>query len=280
VDSIFPTSSKAAGFDPATNLALATAAGLAYQGETIVRRVVEGMGGSLCWIEDKETDTQCFVAANGNAVVVSFRGSTSLRDWITDAQFKKIDWRIWFGVSSITYGVHKGFAEAVDSVSHNVSKAIYQLRDRGQRIYFTGHSLGADLAMMMAFRWKYQTCDSVNNVYAFAGARWCNGRTAGEYDDLLGDVTFRVTNSEDPVPRIPGVLLGYRHVGQEVYFDDCGEMAVNPPLWRKLPGVFAAIYNAWHNYELDFLEDHNVEKYRSLAQGLVNSASQISDFKQ
>jgi len=277
VNSIFPTS-RSADFDPGTHLALVTAAGLAYCNEDAVRDSVGQMDGGVRWIACKKTDTQCFVAWNDKVIVVSFRGSSSLRDWITNAQFVKTTWPEDYAEGDILrHRVHKGFARAVDSVFDRVRYAIFELHDKAHRIYFTGHSLGGDLAMMTALIFSWRSAFAVEGVYTYGAARWCDYLTARDYNVELKERTFRVVNSEDIVPRVPGILMGYRHVGQEVYFTDGGKKVLNPSVWRKVPGWLAAVPRSLYHVNVESLADHNVEKYRSLAQGFYNFTSQISD---
>ena len=83
------------------------------------------------------TDTQAFLAANGDFAVLAFRGTEvkKKKDVLTDLRATQI--------ASIEGGVHKGFQGAYDSVKDEIEKNLATL-DEKLPIYITGHSLGAD----------------------------------------------------------------------------------------------------------------------------------------
>ncbi len=68
--------------------------------------------------------TRGYVAANDEAVVVAFRGTDEIGDWITSIDYTQVN----------GYGgrVHRGFAEALDSVWDQVVNMIRLLREAGQ----------------------------------------------------------------------------------------------------------------------------------------------------
>jgi hypothetical protein len=101
----------------------------------------------------------------------------------------------------------------------------------------------------------------VSAVYTFGGPRVGNAAWAANYDSLLGYRTFRIVNEEDIVPRVPGYLMGYRHVGSEVFFDSAGGMRLNPPLWVKVLSDIWGTYRDWKVGKIAQLADHNVSIY-------------------
>ena len=214
------------------------------------------------FIDDKATDTQCFVAGNINDVVVSFRGTESIRDWVTDADFRMIN------RSVIADGkkVHHGFLHAFRAVEARVTSAILKARDNRQNIYFVGHSLGGAQAILSAYSW-YQISD-VSGVFTYGQPRVGNKNFCDGYNRSLGERTYRTINEEDIVPRLPGLLCGYRHVGNEIFFNAFGGMLINPSFGSKAFSDVEGLWNAWRakrcvGAALDLLTDHRIEAYAS-----------------
>lgn len=204
---------------------------------------------------EKTTDTQAFTARFSLLpdVVVAFRGTESLRDWITDAEFSKQD--LGDGAE-----VHYGFYHAWLSIRQRVIESLP--KDKSP-VWFTGHSLGGALACLAAIA---AVSEGVNvaGVYTFGQPRVGNGVWRDAYNQALGQKTYRLVNREDPVPRIPPALAGFRHVGTEVFFDELGERLVNPPLWWKLASDALGIARAGRNWKLIALPNHYMEHYIEL----------------
>ena len=110
--------------------------------------------------------TQLFVAHNSKAVVVSFRGTEvkQLRDLLYDATF--VDSKEGAGT------VHGGFQKGVDVVwkSQNGEAGLLVYLKKITKngtipVWFTGHSLGAALAIIAAKRWN--AIHPVRGLYTF-----------------------------------------------------------------------------------------------------------------
>jgi len=165
------------------------------------------------WIEDKEIDTQSFLTTREDYIVVCFRGTASGRDWITDANL--IRTRSFDGKG----GVHRGFKKALDAVWHRIEKALHEF-DRDKKIFFVGHSLGAALAQLAAYRQAIADLDRIAGVYVYGSPRIGNSRYKAAYDSLLSDKTFLHINNTDLVTKVPPAILGYRHMGKnQLKFD-------------------------------------------------------------
>ncbi len=110
--------------------------------------------------------TQIFVAHNSKAVVVSFRGTEvkELRDLLYDGKFTTSD----EGIGK----VHRGFQDGVEAVWESKGESIglvnhlRKITGNGTvPVWFTGHSLGAALAVIAAHRW--QAIGKVQGLYTF-----------------------------------------------------------------------------------------------------------------
>jgi len=65
-------------------------------------------------------DTQAFIAANDEIIVLSFRGTSSKRDWFTDLDIKFIPSKVG--------RVHRGFSEALDYVWKDLRQTLFDFR--------------------------------------------------------------------------------------------------------------------------------------------------------
>ena len=187
-----------------------------------------------------------------NSITVAFRGSRAPLDFIQDAKFgRKLLMTLPDGREA---EVHEGFLEDFESI---IADVVHEVRGmmaghhRGARpenlkIYVTGHSLGGSLAILCALEFARQGIP-VSRVVTFGQPRVGNRvfcdlynstRTAPRDDFSLGQITFRVVNENDIVARLPGKLIGYGEVGQQIFLPMLSVYFVawrlNPPLWFRL----------------------------------------------
>ena len=191
-----------------------------------------------------------------------FRGTESIRDWLTDVDCK-LD----------ALGMHTGFAEAYCSVQGDLDHLLKP--HLGKRVIFTGHSLGGALAMVAAY-FSYSPRELVR-VITFGQPRVGNAGFRDHYNFLLGDLTLRVVNDIDIVPRLPLLLwiLGrYRHAGETEYFlDTCGCPRINPPIWWKLLSDLASAYFDFRQRKLGLVGDHRMSDYLTALHNVRDTAN-------
>jgi triacylglycerol lipase len=156
--------------------------------------------------------TRGFVAANEDALLVVFRGTDRPTDWITNVNYPQVP----------GYGgkVHRGFARALDSVWDEVLSGIRTLRDKHQRIWIAGHSLGGAMATLAAKR--LEAPYEPYAAYTFGQPRVGDRAFAEDF----GETLHRFVNHRDPVPNfpLPGVVHRYRHVGRLEWLDGQGRL--------------------------------------------------------
>ena len=226
-------------------------------------------------IQDKATDTLAFVAAAADCALVVFRGTRDLRNWITDLDARRVEWRI--GNEELGMEVHEGFARALASVEGRLDAALEALAEGRRNIFFTGHSLGGALAMLALARWNSEL-GMVNSeisefkiqnskfgiqpwVYTFGQPRVGNGAWGKWYDAKLKARSFRVVHAADVVARVPWLLGAYRHAGTEIFHDALGVMHQDWPWWAKAPSDAAGLWLEWKRGKIALLGDHHVGTY-------------------
>ncbi|ETS80671.1 hypothetical protein PFICI_08200 [Pestalotiopsis fici W106-1] len=162
------------------------------------------------------TDIQGFVStdATNEVIVVSFRGSHSVRNWITDLVFVQ-------ELCDITTGclLHTGFYAAWLEVKDVITAAVSAAKtaNPSYSIVFTGHSLGAAVATVGA---AYTRKDGYSiDIYTYGSPRVGNRAFVAYVTDQAG-AEYRVTHLDDPVPRLPPIILNYRHTSPEYWLSD------------------------------------------------------------
>jgi pimeloyl-ACP methyl ester carboxylesterase len=93
-------------------------------------------------------------------------------------------------------------------------------------VWFTGHSLGAAVALLAAADWLRRG-RTVQGVYLFGAPRVGNVYFAEDYDRVMKKRTFRLVNFIDPVTRLPLFATSFVHVGRVCYFDHGGRLHID-----------------------------------------------------
>jgi triacylglycerol lipase len=211
--------------------------------------------------KDMRTNAQALVTVNGDGdIVVAFKGSSTPRDFLQDAKFmmRKLGWM----TNSTPIMAHAGFLEdftAIDVIVINQIKACLDVNSRA-KIYVTGHSLGGALAILCALE-LYRQKLPIAGVYTFGQPRVGNALFSAIYDNDLHAVTYRIVNQNDIVPRTPGVLMEYRHCGQEIFLPAGGGWWLNPSWPLKFISDLIGLYGAYRNREEVLVREHFLQAY-------------------
>ncbi len=182
---------------------------------------------------------QYVVMSDANVIVVGFRGSDAVEhmdgyaDWIeTDLKARQekvttwgtvpFDERNWYGQLVKVYkepGVHTGIKTAYWTVRSDINALIGSHGGRSKKLFFTGHSLGAGLAVLAALDQGYAKDRPASRrylaqgVYTYGGPRVGNGIFKKLYDSKRSDGnvkalnTHRYVNFNDIIPMMPGDTL-------------------------------------------------------------------------
>lgn len=143
------------------------------------------------------------VAQNGDTTAVCFRGTTMPIEWTDDFD------------SALKDGAEAGFGVVYSALEHSLP-----VPSTG-KVLIIGHSLGAALALLYA--WRHSSYSNLE-VYSFAGPRVFDKGTALAFDAAVPEC-YRIVNRWDIVPRLPTALMGYRHAGTPVDVDSGFEFA-------------------------------------------------------
>lgn len=155
------------------------------------------------------------------AIVVAFRGSSNIPNWISDLDFIKTT----YPNPACGCEVHRGFLGEWLSMSYDVLNdvnALLSTHGSNTPVFVTGHSLGAAVSILAAMDIITHATANVM-VYNFGEPRvgdstfaaWAAGR-------LSAGKQYRVTHERDPVPHVPPMDFGFLHTPHELWYDNDG----------------------------------------------------------
>jgi hypothetical protein len=200
---------RIADFNWRAAISSALASRLAYEERDPVEATAKNRWGFQSCQFVSAVDTECFVAATPAVVLIAFRGTAGVADWVADLNFRGI---------ARPYGtVHRGFFHAFQDVQSQLLQILSAFP--GVPVVLTGHSLGGALATVAAAEWRGQV--SVARLYTFGQPAVGAGAFINFFDQHYANRFFRFVNDNDAVTRVPP---GYEHVGRLFHFDSSGNL--------------------------------------------------------
>lgn len=199
-----------------------------------------------------ETDTQALVVDCSDRIIVTFKGTTSMKNLRTSMRVSHE--RLSSVVRTNVYGedesgrlkrlfktryargkIHSGFATAYSSIANEVMEYVQQLREKKKRpVFLTGHSLGGALATICSLDLWVKLDISRREIFVstFGSPRVGNREFAEIYREVV-PLHWRIVVDPDMVARLPSV--GYSHVGKKVVLTPHGEMIIDPTALERRP---------------------------------------------
>ncbi len=152
-----------------------------------------------------------------NSIFVSFRGSENIQNWISNIQVSQIN-----PYTDHNIAVEKGFYNLFDSLQTNIYNVLNDLtfKYNTTQVILTGHSLGGALATLNAFDILYYKKDyKIHSLITFGSPRIGNEYFAITFESY-NIYSNRITHFYDIVPHVPEEFLGYRHISQEIWYNE------------------------------------------------------------
>lgn len=202
-------------------------------------------------------------------IIVAFRGSTTRNDWLMNLSAQLTDMQTppelrgkLDGELNEHVKVHRGFYEYIFDNEAQKGQQVYDkivadikpFVEKGYVICVTGHSLGAAMSSLLAFKlagskedWVPKPISCISLASPFVGGS--GFRTAFQQLERDGLLRYlRITNSRDSVPTIPPFAPSifhsgrYFHVGMHLTFNDWGGYSISYP--QKANGIGRALRSA------------------------------------
>lgn len=205
-------------------------------------------------------ETRGMVVSNETDLVLAFRGSANLENWLRNLNFLPVD----RGYATL----HGGFAECFDEVRSDAWQLLSGHGLQTKRVWLTGHSLGGALATILAAEFS-RYASSVAGIYTFGQP--CAGQQGfvDFFNHHYRGRCFRFVHGEDVVTRLPP---GYAHVADLVPLGDSrrgGESLLTADEWavlqenlRRTPAGEST--RAENTRFFDGLQDHRLPGYLEL----------------
>lgn len=164
---------------------------------------------------DLPTDVTGYVALDptNKYIIVAFRGSASIENWITNLDFKAVSTGLCSGCTA-----HKGFWQSWLDARSAVTAAVKQMStsNPAYKIITTGHSLGGAIATLAAA--DLRNSGYPVTLYSFGAPRVSSSKLANYITAQPGG-NYRITHWNDPVPNIPPIFMNFAHVSPEYYIN-------------------------------------------------------------
>lgn len=184
-------------------------------------------------------DTTGFVAIDrvAKAIIVSFRGSESLANFITNLEFTFANANSVCLGCQLSTGFFNDWKVANTTVINAVKQATGAAENQGYKLVVTGHSLGAAVATICAAilrgNYSYTLSLVTKDIHQYRK----RDLTSTQYtygSPMVGNAAFvtyvtnqpltqgagqnyRVTHQNDLVPNLPGYSFDYRHVSPQYW---------------------------------------------------------------
>ncbi|KAJ1953373.1 hypothetical protein EC988_003033 [Linderina pennispora] len=181
-------------------------------------------------------------------IVVSWRGSTILMDWIENMMFLPTPWPLRIVGSGVHIGLLAVYKSAADGIKKNIANLVAKYPD--YKIVLTGHSLGGAEATVAAADIVLTRPEWVSKLQLWTYGEPRVGTPA--FANWLSQQPFpiyRVVNKGDLVPQTPTRSLGFQHHSQEVWYSPndgtkfCGSNGENPKCQNSLSLFQLSILN-------------------------------------
>lgn len=170
----------------------------------LVKRQLRAWGYSgTTLLQAPDTDTRAFLTEKDGCIILAFKGTSSLRNFRTDADF------VMESANWAPGRIHRGFSESLQDAWPDLTNNLARRNLAQKEIWVTGHSLGAALAQLAALRLRLELKCNVRAVYTYGTPRVGDETFVQAYDRALGEKTFPHINHTDIVTRIPPSWAGF-----------------------------------------------------------------------
>lgn len=151
------------------------------------------------------------VCSNDAMVVVSFRGTDDLRDWIVNANVT--------GTKVSDGPVHEGFYKGTTALYDPVLGEVRKYGGDKKPVYVTGHSLGGAMSVLFCYEALVRKDIEIHSLITFGQPLTMGRNVAHKLNELLGTRYRRFVNGRDIVTRL---VPTFWHAGTRIHLSADG----------------------------------------------------------
>ena len=225
-------------------LIFANIAAITYDDPKTAKTKFNAIGCTIVEFFDIDNAQAYLLKNNGTITVLSFRGTevTEKSDVLADLKSGK-------NLEACGGKVHVGFKGEINKLWPALEKATSNI----DKLYVTGHSLGAAMATIAAGRMQ----SKVLALVTFGSPRVGNK----QYVNSLTVTHYRVQNNCDDVTKVPFKLMGFAHHGTHKYLNYYGAFRTLTP-WQQVKDMVRSRAKAYTKGQ-KFLGayDHMMDNY-------------------
>ena len=195
---------------------------------------------------------QAYRFMNKDDLVIACRGTQP-----TEFNDLKADLKALPVMAETVGRVHIGFKTEVDDLWPMIEEDINRKVNVSKTLWFTGHSLGAAMATIMASRAKHNVeLNDPVELFTYGSPRvgWKG------YCNSLNVVHHRWRNNNDIVTTVPLAIMGYKHHGTQHYINAYGNVR-NPTGWQLFKDKWRGIWMGALKGKIDSFSDHSMVEY-------------------
>lgn len=234
------------------SLLFAKLAAIAYSDDVKhVKEQVKNLGFTKVKFYDRD-GAQAYCFSNKEDLVIACRGTQP-------GQFNdiKADLKSIMTMAETVGKVHLGFKQEVDDLWPDLMPDLILNSNKKLTTWFTGHSLGAAMATIMASRCNADPeMPDVEEVYTYGSPRVGNKK----YVHSLEVTHHRWVNNNDVVTRVPFRIMGYRHHGTEHYLNAYGNVRTVTG-WQRFKDRMRGMWWGIKKGQIDNFSDHSMVNY-------------------
>ena len=197
--------------------------------------------------------SQAYWLVNDDDLVIVCRGTEPSEFKDIAADLKAIPVPSSTGVGR----VHSGFKESVDDIWPKLHELANDY-GKTRTIWCTGHSLGAAMATLIAYRLQ-RTEDTPNPQALFTyGSPRVGNKTYIKGIESTGVLHFRFVNNADIVARVP--LWPFKHFGGMYYMNHYGHLR-GLTFWQVTKDVWRGFLVGLKRKNINFFVNHSITRY-------------------
>lgn len=198
---------------------------------------------------ESDQDAQAYIWKKDNTIYLSFRGTSSKKDIIADADIRthKIKDKIY---------VHRGFFLQFNSIESLITQEIH---DDAEYLYVSGHSLGGGLAQIAAAFYA-ELFPNIKVICHTFGAPRTGNKYFVEWFNKNVHKNYRFVNTQDPVPMIPQRPIWTHTCQRCIQIDDTYKVKILKKDTKWYSRLFKTLitidfFNPIHDHDCDIYLD-------------------------